>query len=82
MHEHNTKRKERYMDNLQQVREELKGRTNFDKEHEGELFENISAIEVDGTGIEPLGKSDWILAALFAICMGLAPVAYYAIKYF
>lgn len=33
------------MDDLQQITAELSGKTNFDAEHEGDLFERIAIIE-------------------------------------
>lgn len=72
------------MDDLQQITAELSGKTNFDAEHEGGLFERIAIIEKQeaaGELIPGLNKVDHILIAAMFIVLGVLPVIWYAITY-
>ena len=72
------------MDDLQQITAELRGKTNFDAEHEGDLFERIAIIEKQeaaGELIPGLNKVDHILIAAMFIVLGVLPVIWYAITY-
>ena len=72
------------MDDLQQITAELSGKTNFDAEHEGDLFERIAIIEKQeaaGELIPGLNKVDHILIAAMFIVHGVLPVIWYAITY-
>ena len=49
------------MGDLEQIKSELSGNTNFDEEHEGELFERIAIIEEQesaGELIQGLNRTD------------------------
>ena len=72
------------MDDLQQITAELSGKTNFDAEQEGDLFERIAIIEKQeaaGELIPGLNKVDHILIAAMFIVLGVLPVIWYAITY-
>lgn len=72
------------MDDLQQITAELSRKTNFDAEHEGDLFERIAIIEKQeaaGELIPGLNKVDHILIAAMFIVLGVLPVIWYAITY-
>ncbi len=73
------------MSDIDEIRAELSGNTNFDEDHEEELFRRIAEVERQeraGDMVPGLAKSDYILIiALFAI-LGILPVIYYAIMYF
>lgn len=72
------------MDDLQQITAELSGKTSFDAEHEGDLFERIAIIEKQeaaGELIPGLNKVDHILIAAMFIVLGVLPVIWYAITY-
>ena len=73
------------MSAVEEIKSELIGNTNFDEDHEGELFERIAEIEEqerEGKLIPGLDKTDGILiAAMFAV-LGVLPVAWYAVMYF
>lgn len=73
------------MQELEKIRSELSGKTSFDAEHENDLFEKILQIEEmeqKGEGVPGLTKVDGVIAILFILILGLAPVAYYAMASF
>lgn len=73
------------MGDIEQIKSELSGNTNFDKEHEGELFERIAIIEEQesaGELISGLRRSDNILIAAMFIVLGVVPTIWYAVMYF
>ena len=73
------------MSDVEEIRAELSGNTNFDEDHEGELFERIAEIEAQeqaGELIPGLDKADYILIAVMFIVLGVLPVIWYAVMYF
>lgn len=78
-------RKEEAMQRIAEIKEELDGRTSFDKEHENNLFEAIAVMEEaeeDEDLVEGLEKIDYIFTVLLIIVAGLGPVAWYALEFF
>lgn len=73
------------MNDVEEIRSEISGHTNFDEEHEGELFERIAKIERaerEGALIAGLNKTDnMLIVAMFAV-LGVLPVLWYAVMYF
>lgn len=70
---------------VEEIRAELSGNTNFDEDHEGELFERIATFEEQeraGELIPPLGRTDNILIGLMFAVLGVLPVIWYAVMYF
>ncbi len=73
------------MSDVEQIKAELSGNTNFDEDHEGELFERIAEIEAQeraGELIPGLDRTDNILIAAMFIVLGVLPVIWYAVMYF
>ena len=73
------------MGDLEQIKSELSGNTNFDEEHEGELFERIAIIEEQesaGELIQGLNRTDSILLAAMLVVLGVLPIIWYAVMYF
>ncbi|MCI9208744.1 MULTISPECIES: hypothetical protein [Adlercreutzia] len=73
------------MGDLEQIKSELSGNTNFDEEHEGELFERIAIIEEQesaGELIQGLNRTDNILMAAMLVVLGVLPIIWYAVMYF
>ncbi len=73
------------MSDVEQIKAELSGNTNFDEDHEGELFERIAEIEAQeraGELIPGLDRTDNILIAAMFVVLGVLPVAWYAVMYF
>ncbi len=73
------------MSDVEQIKAELSGNTNFDEDHEGELFERIAEIEAQeraGELIPGLDRTDSILIAAMFIVLGVLPVIWYAVMYF
>lgn len=73
------------MSEVEKIRSELGGNTNFDEDHEGELFERIAQIEEQertGDLIPGLNRTDNILVAAMFIVLGILPVIWYAVMYF
>lgn len=70
------------MNNLDNIRSELAGKTGMEPEHEEDLFQRISDIEQKDGLVAPLKKADWILVFVFLIFFGFAPLLWYAIKLF
>ncbi len=73
------------MGDLEQIKSELSGNTNFDEEHEGELFERIAVIEEQesaGGLIQGLNRTDNILMAAMLVVLGVLPIIWYAVMYF
>ena len=69
------------MGDLEQIKSELSGNTNFDEEHEGELFERIAIIEEQesaGELIQGLNRTDNILMAAMLVVLGVLPIIWYA----
>lgn len=69
------------MDDVAEIKAELSGNTNFDKDHEDELFKRIAIIEEeerDGNLVEGLGKVDYIVIAGLFIAFGIVPLLWYA----
>ncbi|OUO90244.1 hypothetical protein C2L80_04685 [Rubneribacter badeniensis] len=73
------------MSDIDEVKLELSGKTNFDEEHEGELFERISEVERQeraGDLVQGLSRGDcWLVVAMLAV-FGVLPVIWYAVRYF
>lgn len=73
------------MSDVEEIRSELSSHTNFDEEHEGELFERIAKVEqaeCEGALVAGLKKTDSVLiVAMFAV-LGVLPVLWYAVLYF
>ena len=73
------------MGDLEQIKSELSGNTNFDEEHEGEPFERIAIIEEQesaGELIQGLNRTDNILMAAMLVVLGVLPIIWYAVMYF
>ncbi|MCB7036561.1 hypothetical protein [Eggerthella sinensis] len=73
------------MSDAEEIRSELSGHTNFDEEHEGELFERVAKIEQaerEGTLVAALNKTDNVLIAAMFVVLGVLPVLWYAVMYF
>lgn len=73
------------MSDVEQIKAELSGNTNFDEDHEGELFERIAEIEAQecaGELIPGLDRKDNILITAMFIVLGVLPVVWYAVMYF
>ena len=73
------------MSDVEEIRSEIGGHTNFDEEHEGELFERIAKIERaerEGTLVAALNKTDNVLIAAMFVVLGVLPVLWYAVLYF
>ena len=73
------------MSDVEQIKAELSGNTNFDEDHEGELFERIAEIEAQeraGELIPGLDRTDNLLIAAMFIVLGVLPVIWYAVMYF
>ena len=73
------------MSDVEQIKAELSGNTNFDEDHEGELFERIAEIEAQeraGELIPGLDRTDNILIAAMFIVLGVLPVIWSAVMYF
>ena len=61
------------------------GNTNFDEEHEGELFKGrIAEIEQERRGelVKGLNKTDYALIVIMFVVLELLPVVWYAVMYF
>jgi chorismate mutase len=70
------------MSDVAEIKAELSGNTNFDEEHENELFERIAEIEDQeskGELVKELTKTDYIIIALLFIAFGIVPVIWYAV---
>lgn len=70
------------MSDVAEIKAELSGNTNFDEEHENELFERIAEIEDQeskGELVKELTKTDYIIIALLFIVFGIVPVIWYAV---
>lgn len=73
------------MNDIEEIKAELSGNTNFDEKHEGELFKRIAEFEEQeraGELVRGLNKVDYVLAAIMFAVLGLLPVVWYAIRYF
>ena len=73
------------MSDVDEIRAELSGNTNFDEEHEGELFKRIAEIEEQerrGELVKGLNKTDYALIVIMVVVLGLLPVVWYAVMYF
>lgn len=73
------------MSDIEEIKSELSGNTNFDQEHEGELFKRIAEIgkqEREGELVEGLYKTDYVLIIAMFIVLGILPVIWYAVMYF
>ncbi|MGJ0766380.1 hypothetical protein [Eggerthella lenta] len=70
------------MSDVAEIKAELSGNTNFDEEHENELFKRIAEIEDQenkGELVKELTKTDYIIIALLFIVFGIVPVIWYAV---
>ena len=73
------------MSNVDEIRAEHSGNTNFYEEHEGELFKRIAEIEEQerrGELVKGLNKTDYALIVIMFVVLGLLPVVWYAVMYF
>lgn len=73
------------MSDVEGIGAELSGNTNFDEEHEGELFRRIAEIEEQerrGELVKGLNKTDYALIAIMFVVLGILPVIWYAVMYF
>jgi hypothetical protein len=73
------------MSNVEEIAAELSGNTNFDEDHEAELFDRIAEIEKEereGELIPGLTKGDYILIVVMFIVFGILPVIWNAVMYF
>ena len=73
------------MSDIEEIRAELSGNTNFDADHEEELFKRIAEVEEEertGGLVPGLTKSDYILIVAMFLVLGGLPVIYYAVMYF
>ena len=73
------------MNEIEEIKSELGGNTNFDEAHEDELFKRIAEIERQeraGELVQGLGKSDYVLTAAMLLVLGVLPVIWYAVMYF
>lgn len=73
------------MSDLAEIKSELSGNTNFDAEHEDELFKRIAEIEDqerNGELVKGLNKVDYTLIVLMFLVLGVLPVIWYAVMYF
>ena len=68
------------MGNYNEVYSELNGKTGTDPEIEKELIRRIAIIEEQGNIVPPLTKSDWVLALILFVVVGLGPVFYEAFQ--
>lgn len=73
------------MSNVEEIKAELSGNTNFDEDHEGELFKRIAEIEEQerrGDLVKGLNRTDYVLIVAMFIVLGVLPVVWYAVMYF
>lgn len=73
------------MNDIEEIKSELSGNTNFDEEHEGELFKRIAEIEGQeraGELVQGLDRFDYVLTAAMLLVLGVLPVVWYAVMYF
>ena len=69
------------MDDVAEIKAELSGNTNFDKDHEDELFKRIAIIEEEernGNLVKGLDKVDYIVIAGLFVAFGIVPLLCYA----
>ena len=58
---------------------QLQGKTGLDESYEKELIRRIEEIENQGSVVDPLTSTDWIITFALILFVGIAPVIYYAI---
>lgn len=73
------------MSAVAEIKSELSGNTNFDEDHEDELFERIAEVEDEeakGELVPGLTKADYVLIVIMLVALGFLPLVYYAVMYF
>ncbi|WP_027399589.1 hypothetical protein [Anaerovorax odorimutans] len=69
------------MGSVEEIRNELKGKTGMEESVENDLFDSIAEIEKKDGVIAPLPKKDYLLAIACGILFGVTIVVFQAFLY-